>query len=107
MKKQPLFLIVVIGIALVGTVLTILQFQRSRTQSENENTAATNITCIKDGEKGYGEAPVVYQCCSGLKSVSAIDDQGVRTYDVFYCTNCGNGKCQKPENRYNCPEDCQ
>lgn len=106
MKKQVLFPIVLVGIMLAGTGFSIFYYQRSRTSSENGNTAGTNTTCIKEGAKNYGEAPVVYQCCPGLRDIAAIDDQGVQTFDVSYCTNCGNGKCQKPENKYNCPADC-
>lgn len=65
-----------------------------------------NQTCISEGKEIYGEAPVVHQCCPGLKMIGAIDDKGNRIYDVAYCTKCGDSICKKPENKYNCPDDC-
>lgn len=75
--------------------------------NEKGTVNSSNVNCVKEGKKSYGEAPVVYQCCSGLKMVSAIDDSGEMTYDVAYCTKCGDDKCKKPENKYNCPDDCK
>lgn len=106
-NRKKVILIVIAGIVLAGTALTIFQYQRSRAQPGNRNTAVMNAACVKEGEKNFGEAPVVYQCCPGLRDIAATDDRGIRTYDVSYCTNCGNGKCKKPENQYNCPEDCR
>ncbi len=72
-----------------------------------------DIRCIPKGEAyiDYAGAP---QCCDGLVVVG-LDRQTVRycfpatggTGDHSgYCTKCGDGKCQKPENRCNCPADC-
>ncbi len=76
---------------------------------QENNNGMTNVVsnCVKEGEKSYGEAPVVYQCCPGLKMIGAIDGNGITTYDVAYCTKCGDNNCKEPENQYNCPADCK
>lgn len=76
-------------------------------RENNANITNETARCVQEGEKNYGEAPIVYHCCPGLTDISAIDDTGVRKYDVSYCTQCGDGKCKNPENRYNCMEDCK
>jgi hypothetical protein len=68
----------------------------------NENT-----DCVPEGGKSYGESPDPKNCCAGLSSIAVMDTNGVMTYDIAYCTKCGDGKCKKPENRYNCQADCR
>lgn len=107
MKKQTLFLIVPLVVIIIGTAIFIIASRQNRPQATNGNNASNNTMCIKEGKESYGEAPVVYPCCSGLNEILAIDAKGVMTYDVGYCTKCGDSKCKKPENKYNCPADCQ
>lgn len=65
-------------------------------------------SCVKEGEKIFGEAPEKQECCAGLKVISPLDENGDRLfYDIAYCAKCGDGKCKNPENKYNCAEDCK
>lgn len=107
MKKRVIFWIVLLAVVIIGTAIFIFAFRQNRPQVTNSNIASNTTICIKEGKESYGEAMVVYPCCSGLSEISAIDDKGVMTYDVGYCTKCGDSKCKKPENKYNCPADCQ
>lgn len=57
-------------------------------------------------------------CCYGLDSIPthteyiSIEDKcymfinGADTTANIWCFDCGNGKCKSPENKCNCPEDC-
>jgi hypothetical protein len=53
-------------------------------------------------------------CCRGLVARcgrEAADgdcrmDVGVYEKSLQYCLPCGDGICEKPENRCACPEDC-
>ena len=65
------------------------------------------IKCVNEGGMSSGEAPEIIPCCEGLTVISAINDDGQRTYDMAYCTRCGDGDCKSPENKYNCPKDCK
>lgn len=107
MKKQTILLIVLFSVIIIGTAFSIFTSRQNRPQVTNGNNASNNTICIKEGKESYGEAMVVYPCCPGLNEILAIDDKGVMTYDVGYCTKCGDSKCKKPENKYNCPADCQ
>ena len=50
-------------------------------------------------------------CCSGLKPVSmCIEESNDMCFCVTcgsICAPCGNGVCDKNENKCNCPEDCK
>lgn len=77
--------------------------------------------CLKEHERLGDNAEV--KCCDGLKPidpwyvpVSCRPDLKPRNEEncVYagpfsqsrICTKCGNGVCEIPENRCNCPEDC-
>jgi hypothetical protein len=73
------------------------------------------LACIPEGEAfvDYTGAP---ECCDGLNLIPLtipIGDgckeptgAGWIADDSGYCTDCGNGVCEAPENRCNCPDDC-
>ena len=71
------------------------------------------LACIPEGEAymDYAGAPT---CCSGLELIgldkqyglSCLPPTGGTGDNSGYCTNCGNGLCESPENTCNCPEDC-
>ncbi|MFH1456032.1 MAG: alkaline phosphatase family protein [archaeon] len=76
-----------------------------------------DLQCIPEGSAylDYKGAP---ECCPGLESISLEKDYihgrpacvtpvGDVTDNSGYCTDCGNGSCDKPENKCNCPEDCK
>ncbi|HPB49987.1 MAG TPA: hypothetical protein PLY68_02305 [Myxococcota bacterium] len=51
------------------------------------------------------------QCCAGLVRLRAVmDSDGTCVTDTERpagsCSECGDGACETPENRCNCPEDC-
>ena len=48
-------------------------------------------------------------CCEGLDGVGVFDIVWGRCEPLFggyYCVDCGNGICEEPEDKCNCPEDC-
>ncbi|NIN93629.1 MAG: hypothetical protein GTO49_01270, partial [Anaerolineae bacterium] len=71
------------------------------------------LACIPEGEAlvDYPGAPT---CCSGLELIGLDKEYGLSCLpptggagdNSGYCTNCGNGACEGPENTCNCPEDC-
>jgi hypothetical protein len=71
------------------------------------------LACIPEGV-AYVDYPGAPTCCSDLELVSldrvlgqvnlpATGGTGDRS---GYCTRCGNGACEAPENPLNCPADC-
>jgi hypothetical protein len=72
-----------------------------------------DLTCIPEGQAflDYPGAPV---CCGDLDLIgldlesgpNCIAPTGGTGDDSGYCTNCGDGICQGPENSCNCPADC-
>jgi len=102
--KKPLRVIIPVLILFIFASLYFFWLQKDGNNSEGTSNTSR---CVQEGGESYGEAPVVLQCCPGLMSIGAIDDNGERTYDVAYCTKCGNGTCKDPENQYNCPTDCK
>ena len=62
----------------------------------------------------YDNAPA---CCGGLSLINlskfnagdggCLEATGGTGDDSGYCTACGNGKCDEPENKCNCPADCK
>lgn len=71
------------------------------------------LSCIPEGESfiDYTGAPA---CCSGLTLVNLDEPLGAGCFPATgttgdnsgYCTACGNGVCEAPENRCNCAADC-
>ncbi|MFH1585833.1 MAG: alkaline phosphatase family protein [archaeon] len=70
--------------------------------------------CVPEGEGfvDYSKAP---QCCPGLtltnlsklrKNGGCRKATGGKGDLSGYCTNCGDGECVPPENKCNCPVDC-
>lgn len=73
--------------------------------------------CISEGENylDYEGAP---KCCDGLTKISfardyihgnpvCVEPHGDDLDNSGYCTYCGDGDCNSPENKCNCPEDCK
>jgi hypothetical protein len=70
-------------------------------------------TCVPEGEAylDYADAPT---CCSGLSLISldkalgssCVPATGGTGDGSGFCTDCGNGICEAPENACNCPADC-
>jgi len=70
------------------------------------------LACIPEGEAymDYAGAPI---CCTDLQLISldkkyggCIPATGGTGDNSGYCTNCGNGACETPESKCNCPNDC-
>ncbi len=67
--------------------------------------------CTAEGESH----PVYpgYECCNGLTAIGCekqADDGSCplgTCVGAVYCTKCGDGICKEPENRCNCPGDCE
>lgn len=75
-------------------------------------TSGTAIpgTCITDGKVIYPDGSV---CCSGLTKISGknLGADGQSCVEVYsagigFCSKCGDGKCENPENKCNCAQDC-
>lgn len=79
--------------------------------------------CAREGEISSNpslgpDAPRERECCKGLVVISQgfvykpneewADENGCVMLDGMgsICSDCGNGHCEKWENRCNCPEDC-
>ncbi|MBN2101222.1 hypothetical protein JW710_05080 [Candidatus Dojkabacteria bacterium] len=70
--------------------------------------------CLTDGESGHypDEADDDWVgCCEGLEYLPFEEPNGdICKSDptMFTCTStvCGDGKCESPENKCNCPDDC-
>jgi hypothetical protein len=71
--------------------------------------------CIVEGQ-AYLDYPGAPACCTGLvviplhkvwNATLGVLATGGTGDQSGYCTNCGNGVCTPPENRLNCPADCQ
>ena len=67
----------------------------------------SNEDCVGEGKASYSETSEERSCCPGLKTISKIDADGNRFYDVALCTKCGDGICKDPENKFNCSKDCK
>jgi hypothetical protein len=71
------------------------------------------LACIPEGE-AYLDYPGAPICCAGLQQSGldktlgplCIPPTGGTGDDSCYCTICGNGVCEVPENKCNCPQDC-
>jgi hypothetical protein len=71
------------------------------------------MACVPEGQ-AYLEYPGSPACCAGLQrigldlrsGVDCIPPTGGTGDDSGYCTRCGNGVCQAPESKCNCPADC-
>lgn len=73
------------------------------------------VPCVGEGDAvlDYPGAP---GCCEGLRKIGLDKPEpnfqicfaptGGSNEDSGYCTRCGDGACLAPENKCNCPEDC-
>ncbi len=61
-------------------------------------------TCLEQGQIG-----IFSGCCSGLTELAYVSDVSSCTTDEGFivCSLCGNGVCDRGENRCNCPQDCR
>lgn len=46
------------------------------------------------------------KCCTGLKWILPCDENGTCLMSGGWCANCGDNICKAPENKTNCPADC-
>ena len=61
--------------------------------------------CAKEGESADFASDI--KCCWGLKKVGTCDKNGIFCCrSCAICTKCGNGICNKHENKINCSKDC-
>lgn len=68
--------------------------------------------CIKEGTR---ITSIGQKCCPGLEKINdcQLTESGecicatVPGGATGYCTNCGDGICKPPENKCNCPADCE
>jgi len=72
-------------------------------------TLPDGAMCIPEG----GSRPVVpgaLPCCAGLGLIPCdapgAGGECVLCAGAAFCTFCGNGSCDAPENECNCPDDC-
>jgi hypothetical protein len=71
------------------------------------------LACIPAGQ-AYLEYPGAPVCCDGLQLIGLEERLGTTclppsggTGDASgFCTDCGDGLCEGPENKCNCPADC-
>lgn len=71
------------------------------------------LGCVPEGQ-AYLDYPGAPACCSGLQHIGldakfgsqCVAPTGGTGDDSAHCTNCGNGICQAPETKCNCPADC-
>ena len=84
--------VVLACVLVVSTLLTSASFAAANGQCYSESEATHYMN--KDN------------CCPGLKWISACDENGLCMMSVGFCTKCGDGICKPPENKHNCPEDC-
>ncbi len=71
------------------------------------------LSCIPEGE-AFLDYPNSPKCCQDLRLIGldkfkdgkCLLPTGGRGDGSGYCTKCGDGQCQKPENKCNCPVDC-
>ncbi|MCK5320070.1 oligosaccharide repeat unit polymerase [Candidatus Parcubacteria bacterium] len=74
------------------------------------------IVCVKEGKYADHLSKDSFECCNGLSKASALpmDDNceviipknSPGAEPGWVCINCGDGNCNKYENKCNCPEDC-
>lgn len=77
-------------------------------------TSIPAISCVPEGSAFY-DYPGAPACCVDLTLINLDYPLGVSclvatggTGDTSgWCTDCGDGVCSSPENRCNCPADCQ
>jgi len=72
------------------------------------DTETEEEDCIPEGFTAVVSSGDV--CCPGLDTILA-DSPGeyggcIEISGVLFCTICGNGSCDAPENPCNCPDDC-
>ncbi len=70
----------------------------------------TDPDCIPEGGSG-AVIPNELPCCEGLTSIGCdapdqFTGECLPCDGGFFCTTCGNGVCDEPENVCNCPADC-
>ena len=90
MKKR-----LVIGIIIVAAIVVLVVWFYPSSPTE----------CVKEGEKkGVSE-----ECCAGLKIIPIYNDNTCEAFakSLWYCTNCGDEICKSPEDKCNCPNDCE
>ena len=80
----------------------------SADRSDNYFSIVSSVSC-RDENSGCTISNL--PCCSGLKPVSmCIEESNDMCFCVTcgsICAPCGNGVCDKNENKCNCPEDCK
>jgi Type I phosphodiesterase / nucleotide pyrophosphatase len=74
------------------------------------------LPCISEGE-AFLDYPGAPECCEGLRKIGldkpepnfqiCVAPTGGSNEDSGRCTRCGDGTCTPPENKCNCPEDCE
>ena len=63
--------------------------------------------CVDFGDTAYASEGL--KCCDGselLPDYTINDYCGRVSFDSGICLKCGDGICEDPENRCNCPDDC-
>ncbi len=101
--------------ALVDSALVDSATDSAVVDSGSADTGAVDATlpdgamCIPEG----GSRPVVpgaLPCCAGLGLIPCdapgAGGECVLCAGAAFCTFCGNGSCDAPENECNCPDDC-
>lgn len=71
------------------------------------------LSCIPEGE-AFIDYPGAPACCAGLSVINldrpigpnCFPASGTTTDGSGFCTACGNGICESPENKCNCAADC-
>ncbi len=66
--------------------------------------------CVDEGGS-VAVVPEAPECCEGLGLIPCDapgdDGQCMACDGSSFCTFCGDGECNEPENECNCPDDCQ
>lgn len=89
------------------SILVIFLFSFSLVEAA---TSGEELPCLKEGESFSSVPP--RKCCAGLTGIftKSPGKDGTCPTGIPYgggiCSDCGNGNCEKWENKCNCPEDC-
>lgn len=85
-----------------------------------ENSVCVDVGCVGEDESipsmsinPKNREHMATECCGGLTVIEwpkiydeNCDFTGIVGYPAGVCTKCGNGLCEYPETKCNCPEDC-
>lgn len=102
MSKKKKIILIIVAIVLLLAILGLYVYSRRVSVADCAGAGEKIGTMLVNGKK----------CCDGLKPIPVIsetENENVvsETSDTAICSNCGNGLCEKWENKFNCSLDCK